>query len=160
MNRSGPVHPDLPIFLILDNPSKEDLLFAIKHGITNVFTLPMEREMLKQAIDRVVKCRSRLHALATSLLHRVRKAIPWQGFSSWSSPAASNGYALQLLPPSYNFLFDAKVEAGQMYDLHIHFFDNLRIHNSNGVLPKNQREEKPVTPGLFVVSSPEANPQG
>ena len=127
-------HPDLPIFLIIDDPTKEDLLFAIKHRITNVFTLPMERELLKQAIYGVVKCNTGWKALAAPVWRQARKMLQGHRFGFWPSPA--DEYALQLVPPPYNFLFDAKVEAGQMYDLHINFFDNLRIYNGNGELPK------------------------
>ena len=130
-------HPNLPVFLIIDDPTKDDLLFAIKHRITNVFTLPMERDLLRQAIYSAVKCQPRWKTLAKWMAGRARKALPKQGLPPWpSSPMAASPYALQLVPPPYNFLFDAKVEAGQMYDLHIHFFDNLRIYNGNGELPK------------------------
>ena len=126
--------PKVPIFLIGENPTNEDLLMAIKLKVHHFFTLPINKIAFHAAINQAIEGQqskwSRTKGKIGHILHKMVKIDHFFIGQRWQPSAALN-----FLDQKYAALMpDNHLESTKFYDLKVQFFDDLKITKENEVL--------------------------
>ena len=128
--------PSLPIFLIGENPTKEDLLIALKHKVRNFFTLPLDKSEFQNALLQTIKRHYVLQLGISDKLNQFKARLNKIG-ANWFQPNRSElNKSFGFIPTNYtSIFFNEKLENGKIYDLNVAFFDDLKITKGNEQLP-------------------------
>ena len=131
--------PKIPIFLIADNPSNEDLLKIIPLGIKKVFTLPLKEKELASAIDEEINKNvlnkyyfKKIRGLSTDLqnfLKKIWKKEASEKFMEFKDVETGN---VGIIPNLLKEMLDEKIENEYAFDLNVQFFGKFIIQDSNG----------------------------
>ncbi len=125
------VFPELPLFLAVEDPSREYLIAALRAKVSNFFTLPVCPGELRQAIlhsaadnedaalvENTQNWFWKLQHFARSLMDSFSLARAGQGALVMEGTAAS---------PSSPHIPTRTLEPENVYDISVQFFGNLRI---------------------------------
>lgn len=134
--------PRLPLFLIVEEPSREYLIAAIKHKIGNFFTAPLNKPEIQQAIlqaakdnqknDPIEKARNwfrRVQHRAQSLITSLSPAKP-----VLEPPALLKSNFVE--PHPFLHLPQKRIEPENTYDISVQFFGNLNIRAREKPAPR------------------------
>jgi DNA-binding SARP family transcriptional activator len=119
----------LPIILIGKNPTRKDLLRAIKLRVDNFLTLPLNEVELREAIQQLVDpaAGSRFWELpGIRQLGQLLSRLAALGKRKQKKEAAADSF--RIVPPHIaGMLAEPQPEKGKHYDLNVYFFEDLRI---------------------------------
>lgn len=124
----------LPIFMISENPTIEDLILALNLNISGFFHPPLNKEEITHAIDEVLSKRksfiqqwqNNFKSLPNKLFGKFNK----EKFNNLITEASTLGF----VPQGYSDLLQSKYEAGKSYDIRVQFFDELVIKSDTKTL--------------------------
>ncbi len=124
-------HPEVPVLLVVNNPSREYLLAALQYPVEGVLTLPLDQQQFQQILRRVART-MRPRGLGQWLERgwtRMEKSLR-RAFAGWPAPGRGADRGLEALgvalQPSLPF-FNQKLEQGRLFDIQVQFFGDLDI---------------------------------
>ena len=125
--------PDLPLFLIVEDPSKAYLMAALRFKVSKFFTLPLKEDEFKPAVLQVLESAKKLSPIEKirswfrSL--QLQDDTPAIGASepTLNPEEAENPTAGALNPHPYLHFPKTNLRTDRSYDMSVQFFGNLNI---------------------------------